>query len=180
MSPKEFAAKLARFRAELESGGSSEKAKIADRALKLIYARVKKGYGTTGDDDAPLERSLRDLSSKPYLEFRKRVKAAGLMGKLGRPGVSNLTLTGQMLDSMKAKINKNIVLYVDDSKRWEPVGDGEGGITRTTYGKTNAEVAGHIHAKGEIFFALTVAEQMILQKMYDQWVNRLIRKYFGG
>lgn len=69
---------------------------IGEEACRLIVARTRQGYGVA-EDGGGRER-LKPLSPT-YIEFRERY-SSDLSGETS-PRKSNLTLSGQMLDSMQ-------------------------------------------------------------------------------
>ena len=77
--------------------------KTGDLAAEAIRRRTREGFGVkvTGGN----RKKLKKLSTQ-YIEFRKRFKS---LSSETTATTSNLTLTGQMIDSVKTKRNKTRV-----------------------------------------------------------------------
>lgn len=140
---------------------------LARRARDLIYARVKSGMGVDNDQDsAPVKIRLFPLSPK-YVKIRSRLQEAGRLGRAARlgttPGKSNLTLTGQMLESIAIDdLPSGFRLTIPESDRDD--------------GKTNADVALYVSNAGRPFFALTDQEQLILFRQIEKDVRNALRR----
>ena len=137
---------------------------LAKEAAELVYKRVKSGKGVDSDtSDSPSGKSLKPLSFR-YKKFRE--KYDGQTGPFFSVGKSNLTLTGQMLGAMKWKITKlGFEIYIAKT-------------SRNDSDSTNAEIAEYVAKQGRPFLALTVKEQRIIAKSYENKVRELARKKF--
>lgn len=135
---------------------------LGEDAKDLIYKRTKSGIGVSSlKAENPTERKLIPLSEN-YIEFRKTVN----LGRFGSPRRSNLTFTGQMLDSLEVKAQRfNFTVFVPEKQR---------SSLFDTDGMTNAAVARDVQKKRP-FLALTVKEQRILQRKIDQHFRKVIR-----
>lgn len=77
--------------------------RLARMASDIIYKRVKSGKGVNSlSQKDPTKVSLKALSAS-YVEQRKKRK----LGKFGSPGKSNLTLTGELLESIVFEVTRN-------------------------------------------------------------------------
>lgn len=91
---------------------------LGNMATTLVVSRTRRGRGVR--EGSPNEFKLKPLSEQ-YVDFRKRNKA--ILGQGARPKKSNLTLTGQLLASIKPqkpkKEGKKIVVTIkpDPDKR---------------------------------------------------------------
>lgn len=146
-------------RVEREVLTKQSNTELAKAAQDIIFKRVKSGFGVTNDlSDAAIRRKLKPLSPG-YIEQRRK---RGVTGKFGSPGISNLTNTGQMLDSMTFKAN-------NQGFRLEIPG------TRRRDGETNKRVADFVR-KDRPFFALTIPEVRILEKIVDDKVLKIFKR----
>jgi hypothetical protein len=153
---------------------------LGNKFREIIYRRVKSGYGVSdmGSKDPQQER-LKALSDK-YVDFRKgnfaykkkrkgkKVtvnKGAPKLGDFGSPGKSNLTLTGQMLDSIQIKLQPyGVLLYFPDTKH------------RYSKRITVRELAQYVQEQGRPFFRLTRGERRILLNLVKQEVRSKLRR----
>ncbi len=155
--------------------------RLGKMARDIIYRRVKSGYGVSDDrSQSPSKKKLKPLS-KSYMNYRsgvadfkakvgrknKRVRFTTQkpeLGAFGSPRKSNLTLTGQMLESIGFGVVGNIVrVYVENTQR-----AGES--------ITNAELAKKVSDQGRPFFALTSDEQKILIREIEREIRSLSRR----
>lgn len=133
-------------------------------AAEIITKRTRLGYGVF-KHLGPKGKFMALADST--VERRKEMKRMGMLSSLTRPNRSNLTATGQMLDSIDA-VKRGDKWYI------EPTG-------RRTDGKTNYEVAGYAH-KGSSnrpprpFVNLSVAEQDQVVRFYRRKFTVLIKK----
>lgn len=134
---------------------------LGKQVTTIIYSRTKNRKGAENGVEttlAPLSEAYVNYRSGKvefttrdgkFVEFKiKRPR----LGERGSPGRSNLTLTGQMLDSIDYKVTKNgITIFIPDSFR-------EGTHL------TNADVARFVTEQGRPFFELTDKEVTSVQK----------------
>jgi len=145
-------------------------------ARQLIYARTKEGFGVSSDTEKfPDQKPLKAIGANPnYLKFRSKLQQAGKLGRFAKafgasPGKSNLTLTGQMLESINIEdLPTGFRLSIADTPRESP----EGGPSQ----QTNADVALYVSNAGRPFFALTDKEQIVLFRRIENRVRRELRK----
>jgi hypothetical protein len=137
--------------------------RLGQMARNIIYRRVKTGSGVDQlNSPSPNKVPLKPLS-RSYIEFRRKI---GVRGRFGSPSKSNLTFTGQMLDSMDVLANQSgFVIRIPRTRR-------EGG-------QTNADVARHVQDNGREFFNLTASERKILEKDFFNHVRRIVQRKFG-
>ena len=131
---------------------------IGELSVDLIYKRTKAGYGVDNDTKRlPKKNRLKGLS-KNYMKRRRKVR----LGKFGGPRKSNLTLTGQMLEALKYKLEGlGVKVFIDNSNRND--------------GKTNDEIADYVR-KERPFLALTDKEQKTIFKTVSGMVRSVLRK----
>jgi hypothetical protein len=146
---------------------------IIEKAKDIIYKRVKSGYGVANDTTAGSSQVKLNELSKAYKDYRAgrvefysggelvqfRVKKPKL-GPYGRPNFSNLTLTGEMLESITTRIfsKGKAELKIPNTVR----ADGK---------TTNEQVAMWVSKQGRPFFNLSDKDERIL----DAFINRLVR-----
>ena len=128
---------------------------VAQEARDIIYKRTKSGKGlsatkTFGTSLTPLKK----LNSE-YIVIRGQK----ILGPFGTAKKSNLTLSGELLESMVYKITGNSVTLSIDTKTHE-------GTNITT-----RELAEYVSKQGRPFFGLAVTEEKIL----NAFIQRLIR-----
>lgn len=90
---------------------NKEKKKVAEFALNVVVKRTRLGYGVK--ENFGKKEKLAKLKDS-YVDKRK--KFTGL-SSLTRPKKSNLTRTGSMLDSMKAKFQGKTIVIAPTGKR---------------------------------------------------------------
>jgi len=164
--------------------------RIAERARSIIYKRVKSGKGVnndtlqTGKADLtklkPLSKNYKDWrSGKQQFLTNKKTKQVFLtkdkkwidkpkLGEFGSPAKSNLTLSGQLLDSMTYRISpKEIYIFIPSSSRRKT-------NKYDSADKTNKEVAEFV-AKERPFMAITSGELRILEREVDLIISEILR-----
>ena len=135
---------------------------IGDKALDLVRERSTAGFGVqdTSDQIKPKKRFKR--LSQPYIAQRARM--AGKLSPRTSPEKSNVTLTGQMLDSMKSTVSTGkVTIDVSGNRR------GKGA-------KSNKEVKGYVEEGGRPFNNLTTEDLKKLQTFVAD-VLKLLTKY---
>jgi hypothetical protein len=138
-------------------------AAVGTEAVRQIFARTKKGYGSSGGK----KEKLAPLS-KSYKKYRKKFPPTGLSATETK---SNLTYTGQMLDAVKyEKKGKDYAVIVDDNTRQ----DGK---------RTNAEVARAVSnvntrtgAPARPFMDLADNEKKIVLRQYEKQIRMLVKR----
>lgn len=134
-------------------------------ARQIIYKRTKSGYGVSDDHDPEPAKIRLAALSKPYIKYRSKLAKLGTEGK---PGKSNLTLTGQMLDSIDVEGRRNgFSLKIKDNVR--------NGSTLT-----NRKVSEHVADNGRPFFALTAQEQVTLFREMEKTLRAELKRSLGS
>lgn len=143
---------------KLQSRSSIEK--IARMLARLIKVRTRLGYGSEGPDSSrralkPLKRSTKNA--------RRYKKKAGRLSRETTPNRSNLTDTGQLLDSLFGRYVKK--------------GRGEVGLLKNRRGSraNNEEVAEYVQ-KDRPFLEPTKEEVDQLRQRLRKDLRNLIRK----
>ena len=132
---------------------------IGDYAVDRIKTRTRLGKGvkSTGSEAEPL-KPLKDS----YREQRKRDKRSGKLSQFSSPAKSNLTRTGQMLDSISVKATaQKVLLYFRGSRK-----DSDA---------SNAEVAGFV-SESRPFFNLSKAELNGLNRFIRDLFEKIVKR----
>lgn len=143
---------------------------IGKFARDRIYSFTKSGKSlVTG-------AALKTLSTG-YKKYRSKFEKAnpGSVGKVFRPGKSNLTFTGQMLDALSytaRPIKKLIEVFVESTAR-QPLPSVKKGKPTINDPKSNAEVAREVSKKGRPFVGLDATGVKRIKQMI---INDLRRK----
>lgn len=146
-------------------------------AREIIYRRTKSGYGVASDEGAVSQQRRLLPLSKSYTDFRKgevafftrngkvipyTPKIKPKLGRFGSPSRSNLTFTGDMLESLQVELTaQGFVIAVPDTKRQD--------------GKTNAQVARYA-SQARPFLALTEQEVFILEREIENKLREVTRR----
>lgn len=128
---------------------------ILVRARDIIYRRSKSGKGLTSEKNGS-ETKFPPLNDK-YIQLRR----TKVLGPLTRPNLSNITLSGELLESVTYRVisNKQGIVYVPNDNR----ADGD---------LTNKQLAEILATKKDrLFMGLTTKDERIL----DAFINRLVR-----
>lgn len=126
---------------------------VADYAADMVRVRTRLGYGVDGG----VKRGLDSLSDG-YKKTRAKAKKAGTLYSETTPNRSNLTFTGQMLNSIYG------IAYE------------AGRFLLTFKGDRNQEVAGYAVEGGRPFFSFSRAEVQQVIGQYRKLVVQLFRK----
>lgn len=136
-----------------EWAGRSTLEEVGQYASSRIYKTTKSGYTLAYGDT----RSKLSQLSEGYKKYRKNYsKAGGKVGELFGPSRSNLTFTGQLLESISTRIlpnKKQVDIYIPDSKRTSPTRISERKITPKPE-LTNKEVAINVAENGRAFIGM--------------------------
>jgi hypothetical protein len=120
---------------------------IGEKVVDIIRTRTRRGYGVTGSN---LTR-LKPLS-KLHVEFRKTQR----LHPETSPGTSNLTLTGELLDSMTVKSSRN-------------------GFSIFFKGARNEKVVGHV-SETRPFFGLAKSETEEITNFFRRTFGDLVKR----
>lgn len=143
---------LTRFKATLRDLQTTSLRKkdlspIATELTETVYNRIKSGFGVTSDASARSKGVRLKALSQSYIEQRRRT---GVGGDQGTPNRSNLTYSGQLLDSLRAIARPGeILLEIENTRRRE--------------GKTNRQVARYVREERP-FLAMTKKEAAIVDR----------------
>ena len=134
---------------------------IANFGARLVQKRTRLGYGSNNGS----KQKLAGLSTK-YKNQRKKDKKTGRLSPKTTPGRSNLTRTGQMLDSIKSKVTGygKAEIYID------------GG--RTDSDLTNNKVREYVEENGRPFFNFTAQEEKQITRTISKRLKTFIRELF--
>jgi len=136
---------------------------LGNQGKDIIFKRVKQGFGVTSQTSKKAKRKKLKVLSPSYIRQRKR---NGVHGQFGSPSFSNLTNTGQMLDSIQVKTDRGgFTLLIPNSRRKD--------------GKTNSDVAQFVTDQGRAFFNFTQAEARILEQTAQQIINKIVKTNIG-
>jgi hypothetical protein len=134
--------------------------KVGQFSLNLVVKRTRLGYGV--DQDGGNKSKLKFLSPR-YIESRKQFKKLGLLSPTTTPKKSNLTRTGQMIDSLKFRIINRTTIQIS------PTGTRDDGEKNTDVAKWNAD-------KGRVFLNISALEFKQITRFYRKNYGDLLRK----
>ena len=113
--------------------------------VKQIQVRTRSGFGVAGNGQR--QRRLRPLSSR-YIEQRRFARGVGILAGSTTPARSNLTYTGNMLESINYRVNRRNIQF----------------------GFSNSEaerVAEEVQSRGRPFFNLSSTEIRNLTRRFN-------------
>lgn len=147
----------------LSRGISQQEARsLGQFAIDIIVKRTRLGYGVAKQFGT--KQRLRGLSAR-YVKYRTTFPG---LSSTTTPSRSNLTLTGQMLASMK--LIKTQTSSGQTVIRFGPTG------TRPKTGKTNLEVASFQESQGRVFNRVSQLEFQQILRFYRKNFGDLLRK----
>lgn len=168
MTPKQFERKLKQIQSKYNNAFNEivRVAKspnflnpIADIMADRIRVRTRLGYGVK-QEGAEREK-LKKLSSK-YIDYRKKNRTS--LSQFTTPKRSNLTFSGQLLDSISGRSNsRGIIIYLKNQR---------------DDGKENVDIKNYQEKQGRPFFYLTRTEITNLNREYRQRVYEEMKKRF--
>lgn len=162
---------------------------LAQLTKEIIYKRVKSGKGVSSDSSpfivtrfqrlSPLSANYKAYRRAGRVQFTAMVKRRGGMkkvkvsfqtrnfpglGEFASPTKSNLTFTGQMLNSMTFDIKRlGFTILIPETRRRE--------------GKaTNAQVARWVSQAGRPFMNLTAGEHRIVKSRMKKILQRELKR----
>ena len=164
------------------------KTDLAKFTREMVWKRVKSGKGVQSDRLPfaitrhqrlkPLSKGYKRYRRTGIVEFKAKKWYGGIyeevdvkinvgqpaLGKFGTPNRSNLTLSGQMLDSMTFDVKKFgfVVLIPGTRRRGEKI--------------TNAQLAKYLSQQGRPFMSLTSGESRILKSRMKKQIQKRLRK----
>lgn len=142
-------------------GEQAKEKELNELSDSYVAYRQKLYRGELGKQKAPKQGFFE--SNKKYKSRSSKERRSAALKSFGdyfSPKRSNLTLTGQMLDSLNFRITKGrISIFVDDSPRDD--------------GEKNSDIAEYVTKQGRPFLGLTDKQQL---KFFRQ-VETDLRKY---
>ena len=135
---------------------------MSEHARDIIYKRTKFGFGSTAGGERYKLPPLSDLTIKIRRAFAKDRRRK--QGKFFSPARSNLTMTGQLLESMHSR----------------RTGEGKAKLVirknkRRRSDLTNLALAEKLEARGFRFFGLNVGERRIVINRYRREIERRLQ-----
>jgi len=125
-------------------------------AIRLLVVRTRLGYGVSRQEG---NRGKLKSLSPAYVQFRQRYRN---LSPFTRPRRSNLTLTGQMLDSMQIiKASNRTVIIGPKGRRRD--------------GENNEDIAKWVQKAGRPFLNISRTEQIQLIRFYRRTFGDLAR-----
>jgi len=157
-SVKDFEQKIKALMFEL--GSTARMRTYADEAAKLVKLRTRLGYGVAQPE---AERTPLKKLSPWYKKIRQRLASRGELSSQTSVGKSNLTQTGQMLDSIKTTYStQGLAIY-------RPTGIRKDGLK-------NVEVAGSVSRNGRPFLELSKIEVKRVSVLIEEELRKLIKR----
>ena len=155
--------------------------RMAKLALQIVYKRTKSGKGIKGNSNPklkPLSPSYK-MQRSGKIAFRtirgRVVPFHGVddrprtLGKYFKPEKSNLTYTGQLLESMIINAGRfTFGVQIPNTPRQRQKGNHSP--------PSNSEVAGFVEQNGRAFFALSKGEIRIILFEYEKIIRKIIRQ----
>lgn len=135
---------------------------VARFAIDIIVKRTRLGYGVSAQFGA--KSPLKKLSTR-YVERRRRFG----LDNLTAPKKSNLTLTGQMLQSMDIIKAQPGTVVIGPTGNRTPIGN-EKKVT------TNAAVAFYQEKQGRVFNRVSLLEYQQILRFYRRTFGDLLNK----
>lgn len=130
---------------------------IGNQAVFEVKRRTRLGYGVP-EDRAPKEKLL--ALSYEYIQQRIEMAEDGELSSATKPSKSNLTATGQMLDSLK------VINYRRNFAEISPEG------SRYDTNQTNQEISAYVEAQGRPYLNLSALE---IKKLARYYQNKILR-----
>lgn len=127
---------------------------IGNEARQMIKSRTRNGYGVV-EDNAPATR-LPGLSES-YKKQRKRLARQGKLSPDTTPNKSNMTKTGELLDTMVVSVKGDTV-------------------TVSPNGKKNAKKAKYNAEKGRVVYNLSKKENQAIRRIVNEKIKTDIKK----
>lgn len=142
-------------------------------AKNIIYKRTKSGYGVKNGIKSKLKplspayilqrKGKVGFTTKDGKEVNFKIKKP-ILGSFASAQRSNLTKSGQMLDSITFKVTKNgVTVYIPDSKRSDT-------------DKSNSEIAKLNQDNGRNFFELSDDEVTKIQRIITNKLREIARE----
>lgn len=142
---------------------------VGDMAIDMIRQNTRKGTSTVTDQKfAPL--------SKPWIKTRDRIASSQGTHPTYAKKRSNLTLSGQLLDSMKRSVVGRMVTIFFDGTHIPYRIQTRNGISRVGKLIKNSRLAQYVAEQGRPFFGFSKAFESKLLAQVKRVVIRYIRR----
>lgn len=167
------------------AGDDFLKKDLAQYTRDVVYKRTKSGKGVTSDTTSfqttqpkrltPLSRNYKKYRRTGFVEFDAKDKkgrpvtarinvGVPALGVFGTPDKSNLTLSGQMLDSMTYSIQRSgFIVYIPET-------------IRRASKLTNAQLSRFVSQAGRPFMNLTAGESRIVKSRMRKILQQRLKK----
>lgn len=148
---------------------------VGEFSVERIYSNTKRGRHP--NDQGELVKN-KELSPK-YIEYRKKYsKIAAQTGDFFSPKRSNLTLTGQLLDSIDMRFigRRLIEIFIPNTRRKPPVSISER-PRKPKPQKTNKEVAISLFLNGRPFMRMDRVGLRTIRNMFQRDLRSKLRAY---
>lgn len=126
---------------------------LGEDVVAMVKKRTRLGYGCSEDGD---KERLEPLSPS-YVKTRKNRKKTGHLSEATSPAKSNLTLTGEMLDSLESSANNEGELFIELSD---------------DFSRRKAE---WVTEKGRPFMGLTKQEEKRVRDLIKAEIAKLVK-----
>lgn len=138
---------------------------IGLEAIRIIVKRTRLGYGAPRGKAGSVERFKLPPLSKRYREFRATT-GNSFLSEFAAVNKSNLTFTGQMLDSMNIiKYDKAGIIIGPTGARSDPF----------SKGVSNEDVANYVAKQGRTFNNITIPEAKQLIRFFRNVFGDLLK-----
>lgn len=142
---------------------------VGDMAIDMIRQNTRKGTSSVTDEKlAPL--------SKPWIQKRDRIASSQGTHPAYAKKRSNLTLTGQLLDSLKRSVAGRMVTIFFDGMHIPYRMQTRKGISRVGKLIKNSKLAQYVAEQGRPFFGFSKAFESKLLAQVKRVVIRYIRR----
>ena len=167
-TPKDIAKRIASIRKELFRAAAPEVAKVG---LEQIKGRTRLGF-----DMRSGKTSKQKALSSASVQIRKQIKKTGRtkLHPAFSPARSNLTITGQLVESTRSKIEaskQEIDFFVPNTSR-SPIRLSKNHKPKAI---TNSKVLGYLNDLGRGFLGLDSVAQGEIEKVITASLRRIIK-----
>lgn len=105
--------------------------------VRQIQVRTRSGFGVASNGAS--QRRLRPLSSQ-YVEARRFARSLGILSETTTPQRSNLTFSGNMLESINYRVNNRRIMFGFSNQRAEDVAEEVQSRGRPFFNLSNTEI----------------------------------------
>ena len=142
---------------------------VGDMAIDMIRQNTRKGTSSVTEEKlAPL--------SKPWMKTRERIASSQGTHPAYAKKRSNLTLSGQLLDSLKRSVAGRMVTIFFDGMHIPYRMQTRNGISRVGKLIKNSKLAQYVAEQGRPFFGFSKAFELKLLTQVKRIVIRYIRR----